>query len=274
MPTGDSRVIDRHPGDAHLAGDHRRGILVLRQVVRRTVGVGDHQRGRRGTSTRPAGALDVVRRPGRHVSHHDRLQVTDVDAEFERRRTRQHVHLAVDELPLNLRCLLGIPLRGMLLGAQRSGVHGLVHHSVVVGVVVDLGQVERLQRADAPAVRTDPAHRVRRQRPTRVAQEPRAGPPLRQGQPGVVQLEDRAQHPVGLHGQILAGFEELPAALENRRGGSRVAQCGEHLVQEHDSAVGGPRPTTGIPADDLPSWRPIPSSACAPRCCAERTARP
>ena len=87
------------------------------------------------TKTGAPGALYVVGGLGWHVAHHDRLQVADVHTEFERRRTRQHVHFAGDEVALNYRCFLGVPLRGVLARFEaeerkRLGLDESVHHWV------------------------------------------------------------------------------------------------------------------------------------------------
>ncbi|SLH02905.1 Uncharacterised protein [Mycobacteroides abscessus subsp. abscessus] len=214
------------------------------------LGVGDHECRRGGASPGPARALDVVGCFGWHVAEHHRLQLADVDAELERGRTRQYVHLSGHETALHGGGFHRLPLGGVLLSAQRNLGQRPIQHPVVIGVRPGVRHCVRDEPARARAVRAHSADVVNREPSADGAPIPVGGPAGTKPQPLVRELIDDACTLVVFSLEVPRFLQEVPARVEDFVRGSLRADRGERLSDQQKAIVGGARLAAGPPADD------------------------
>jgi hypothetical protein len=130
---------------------------------------GDNECRNPDAAARTPGSLDVIGGRRRDVPQQDCLDLTEINAKLERRRTAENVDSTSDELALNATPFGCGPLCGVLLHRHPEGFK----RTVQIGVVPtdDIVEGDRRDRAVAAICGADPPHRTPRELAAPVASQ-------------------------------------------------------------------------------------------------------
>jgi len=116
-------VLDRNSGRMNVTSDESAGISVVAEIMGAALGIGKGKCSTASLAASPARSLQVVRCAWRNIPHQYHLKAAEIHPEFKCSRTAEQIYLSSRKTILDLTCLIGPPLRSMLLGPQGNRLH-------------------------------------------------------------------------------------------------------------------------------------------------------